>query len=413
MSRIVAFCFLFIAAVVADVRMDAQPAWSTFKPPFGAIAPLDSEEIPGAVKGDSFKSHAVGVPQDDWLPDTGALSVHASSLIALNDGNIRAFWFAGTREGAADVVIVSAVFDSKSRLWGAPTTVIDRVGAERGLSRYIAKLGNPVPARMADGRLQLFFVTVSMGGWAGSSISTMISDDEGVTWSKPERLITSPLMNISTLVKSPSVQFADGRLGLPAYHEWIGRFGEFLRIEGSQVIDLRRMSAGRGTIQPVVLLQSNESASAYFRQTRGAQQLKQIPVSQTTDAGQSWQSAPDLDIANPNSAVSMVTLNDGVQLMAANNIETGRYRLVLMMNDGHGGRWHPIQILEDDESLPNDQRREFSYPYLISTNGSDAHLVYTWNRKRIRHIYFDGAWIEQAKIQLTTPVTKSLEQGVQ
>ena len=109
----------------------------------------------------------------------------------------------------------------------------------------------------------------------------------------------------------------------------------------------------------------------------------------------------------------MVTLNDGVQLMAANNIETGRYRLVLMMNDGHGGRWHPIQILEDDESLPNDQRREFSYPYLISTNGSDAHLVYTWNRKRIRHIYFDGAWIEQAKIQLTTPVTKSLEQGVQ
>ena len=91
-------------------------------------------------------------------------------------------------------MINTAVLDPKTKSWATPTVVIDRVGAEKGLARYIAKLGNPVPARLADGRLQLFFVTVSIGGWAGSSISTMISDDEGSTWGRPQRLITSPLM---------------------------------------------------------------------------------------------------------------------------------------------------------------------------------------------------------------------------
>jgi predicted neuraminidase len=55
-----------------------------------------------------------------------------------------------------------------------------------------------------------------------------------------------------------------------------------------------------------------------------------------------------------------------------------------------------IQVLEDDESLGNDQRREFSYPYLISANGEDAHLVYTWDRKKIRHVYFLAAWFKHA-----------------
>jgi len=267
------------------------------------------------------------------------------------------------------------------------------------LSRYIAKLGNPVPARMADGRLQLFFVTVSIGGWAGSSISSVISDDEGLTWSAPQRLITSPLINLSTLVKSPVVPFTDGRLGLPAYHEWIGRFGEFLRVEGGQVIDKRRMSSGRSSIQPLVFVSSAQEATALFRQTRSADQQKQVPVSQTQNAGQSWQSVGDLPIANPNSAVAGLLLNDGARILVLNNIETGRYRLVIMMSDAKS-QWQVIEVLEDDEALSDEQRKEFSYPYLISVDGNDAHLVYTWDRKKIRHRYFSGAWLKRAHDQL-------------
>ena len=408
MSRVIAFCFLLLASVLGYLHIDSRPVWAPFASDYSIHNAKQLDDASGVTEDTKpVKTLKNTVPvkslkpaqsnlQTGWLPDTGAPSVHAASLIALKDGVVRAFWFAGSREGAPDVVINTSVFDPQRSRWSAPTVVIDRVGAEKGLSRYIAKLGNPVPARMADGRMQLFFVTVSIGGWAGSSISSMISDDEGLTWNRPQRLISSPLINLSTLVKSPAMPFEDGRLGLPAYHEWIGRFGEFLRIDASRVIDKRRMSSGRSSIQPVVFTDGPQTAEAFFRQTRPSSQPKQIPTSETKDAGQSWTVTKDLEIPNPNSALAALTLANGTRLMVLNNIEAARYRLVMVMREPSSPQWQVVQVLEDDDSLLNDRYREFSYPYLISANGEDAHLAYTWNRTKIKHVYFPAAWFKHA-----------------
>ena len=403
MSRIVALCFLLLAAVLGFLHIDSRPVWAPFVvPAFPQTEEVADETVTTTPKTKAPSKAIAPASQANWLPDTGAPSVHAASLIVLKDGAVRAFWFAGTREGAADVSIYSSVYDSHSANWSAPTVVMDRVSAEKGLLRYIAKLGNPVPSRLPDGRLQLFFVTVSIGGWAGSSISAITSDDEGLTWSHPQRLIASPLLNLSTLVKSPSVSFTDGLLGLPAYHEWVGRFGEFLRVDAGRVIDKRRMSSGRSAIQPLMFVNDAQDASAYFRQTRSSGLPKQIPVSGTQNAGQNWQQSEDLAIANPNSAVAGVTLKNGARILALNNIEYGRHRLVLMMSSNKSGQWQTIEVLEDDEALPDAQRKEFSYPYMITVDGDDAHLAYTWDRKKIRHRYFSGAWLKQALNKVQT-----------
>jgi predicted neuraminidase len=407
MSRVIALCFLLLAAVIGFLHIDSRPVWAPFSVASSQADEAAEESTPTSNKN-SIKTSILS-PQVNWLPDTGMPSVHAASLIALNDGAVRAFWFAGSREGAADVSIYSSVYDAKSVSWSAPTVVIDRISAEQGLSRYIAKLGNPVPARLPDGRLQLFFVTVSMGGWAGSSISAITSDDEGLTWGNPQRLISSPLLNLSTLVKSPSIAFTDGLLGIPAYHEWIGRFGEFLRVDAGRVIDKRRMSSGRSAIQPLLFVNDAQDASAYFRQTRGSGLPKQIPVSNTKNAGQTWQQSEDLTIANPNSAVTGLALKSGARILVLNNIENGRYRLVLLMSDPKVGQWQTVEVLEDDEALPDSQRKEFSYPYLITVDGDDAHLVYTWDRKKIRHRYFSGAWLKQAFSKMQTEVQTQQE----
>jgi BNR repeat-like domain len=176
MSRVIALCFLFLAAVIGFLHIDSRPVWAPFATNTVAVAEAELE-VPVSSKSNNQivpSKASILSPISTWLPETAAPSVHAASLIALKDGAIRAFWFAGSREGAADVVINSAVLDPKLSHWSAPTVVMDRVSAEKSLSRYIAKLGNPVPARMADGRLQLFFVTVSIGGWAGSSISSVM-----------------------------------------------------------------------------------------------------------------------------------------------------------------------------------------------------------------------------------------------
>ena len=50
--------------------------------------------------------------------------------------------------------------------------------------------------------------------------------------------------------------------------------------------------------------------------------------------------------------------------------------------------------------------KEFSYPYLLSVHGDDVYLVYTWDRKKIRHAYFSSAWLDRAYKQLPNATEK-------
>jgi predicted neuraminidase len=142
-------------------------------------------------------------------------------------------------------------------------------------------------------------------------------------------------------------------------------------------------------------------------------------VSHTQNSGQSWQKLDDLTIANPNSAVAGLALKNGMRILVLNNIENGRYRLVLLMGHIKSGQWYTVEVLEDDESLSEPQRKEFSYPYLVTVDGEDAHLVYTWDRKKIRHRYFSGAWLKssfskmQSKIQTQAQSLDSSSQEAQ
>ena len=357
------------------------------------------------------------------------IATHAASLIELNDGRVRAFWFAGSREGAEDVEIRSAVFDGKQ--WGEEHSVIDRVHTQQALLRYVKKLGNPVAVRAPDGAIWLYYVTVSLGGWAGSSLTTMSSRDEGETWSAPRRLITSPFINISTLIKGTPFAYSDGTIGLPVYHEFLGKFGELLHLSATgDILDKQRLSKGKAGIQPVMLIENPQHALVLMRYT-GAPPMRVI-ATQTTDAGQHWSAPVKTDLPNPDAALSGVVLPDGRMLVVANDLEQGRDALSLLVSRDSGKTWQKVYSLEDQRgqsTLPADFLRntaqlalaldahisdanayaksaqrnrceadhcgyEFSYPYLIQTHNGDFDLVYTWNRSFIKHVQFNRAWLD-------------------
>ena len=121
-------------------------------------------------------------------------AVHAASIVGLAGGGLRAVWFSGSREGAGDVSIRTAVTDAASLRRGPENTLFDRQQTQRGLWRHVKKLGDPVIARATDGSLCfcLWMVTVSLGGWVGNSVTWARSTDEGASWSQPRRLVTSP-----------------------------------------------------------------------------------------------------------------------------------------------------------------------------------------------------------------------------
>ncbi len=356
------------------------------------------------------------------------IATHAASLIELNDGKLRAFWFAGSREGAQDVTLRSAIFDGKN--WGAEQTIINREQTQQGVWRYVKKLGNPVAARRADGALVLYFVSVSLGGWAGSSISVITSRDEGVSWDTPRRLITSPFINISTLIKGTPFSYADGSLGLPVYHEFLGKFGELLRIsQHGTVLDKQRLSSGKLGIQPVLLITDSEHATVLMRHTNAPP--KRVIATQTQDGGKTWRAPIKLATANPDAALTGVSLPDGRMLAVLNNVAVGRHALSLMVSSDRGMSWRSVYQFEQESevavraekfaqrtaqlAMTSDanvtdgapyaatvQRNkcpalcdfEFSYPYLIQTQRGDFHLVYTWNRGLIKHVQFNAAWLE-------------------
>lgn len=372
----------------------------------------------------------------DFVSNRKLVRTHAACLVELGDGKIRAFWYAGSDEGTQDVTIQTAVFDPRFGRWGPERMVASRETTQRALFRYVKKLGNPVAAREADGSLSLFYVTVSIGGWAGSSITTITSRDEGETWDQARRIITSPFFNLSTLVKSRPFSYADGTLGLPVHHEFVGKFGELLRLDASHtVIDLVRLSSGRSCLQPVIMVEDANRALVLMRYA-GKTRPNRVISTTTGDGGLTWTSPVKSPLSNSNAALTGLVLPDGRILVVLNDSEDNRNALSLVISTDSGATWKTVCALEDKsgaewqglddahytaaiemlawatngsatdaggdaESVLRQMHSvkgwsfEFSYPSLIRTSGGDFHLVYTWNEAFIKHVQFSQAWLDQ------------------
>jgi predicted neuraminidase len=321
-------------------------------------------------------------------------SVHSASLVEVSGGKLRAFWYGGTREGARDVVIYSSLFTPETGSWTEEKPAVTRERLERDLSRYIKKLGNPVALVDRDRMLRLFFVSVSVGGWSGSSINFMVSGDEGVTWDPPRRLITSPFLNLSTLVKGPPLSLQDGSPALPAYHELLGVFGEVLRLDNNgRVIGKHRLSHGTHSLQPVVVPWTSTEAIGLMRYA--GPPPARITSVRTTDAGRHWTRPVKTDLPNPNAAITCTALDDGALLLVFNNSESKRDDLSMAHSTDFGETWRIIHSFEETNSPPEGAGHELSYPYLIRASNGDFHLLFTWHRTHIKHIRFNEAWLEQ------------------
>jgi predicted neuraminidase len=360
-------------------------------------------------------------------------AVHAASLVELRDGRLRAVWFSGSREGAGDVAVKTSVMDGATLRWSEETTLFDRRQLQRDLWRYVKKIGNPVIARLPDGSLALWMVNVSVGGWAGSSISWARSTDDGVTWSQARRLVTSPFLNISTLAKGAPIFYQNGQIGLPVYHEFVTKFAEILRLgTQGQMIDKTRIPGSHNSLQPVVLVGGARQAQAYMRSGSSTA----VMASSTGDAGATWAPAHATAWPNPDSALAGVVTAAGQHWLALNPQPKNREVLALLRT-APGSSFDGAQpwtvesspspgtrlSVSDYERLLGGELRsrgasdaqaradvdsakrqlcgaqacaqEFSYPYLLQSRDGYLHLVYTWHRTRIKHVRLDPRQVPQ------------------
>lgn len=319
---------------------------------------------------------------------------HAPAAVSLGGGRLFVVWWSGRVEAGPGVSLYASTFENGA--WSPRRLIIDPRRVAADLGRSIKTIGNPSLVRHADGRIEMIFVTVSLGGWSGAALNRTVSTDEGQSWSRITRLWTSPVLNLSTLAKSPPIPLGDGTLMLPTYHELVALRSEMTRINAQgRVIDRRRLSNTVAALQPDVTILSPgagagpSSAVAFHRPTA---RTPNVLVNRTDDAGRTWTPLAATSLVTPDSAVASVELGPDDLLIAYNPGSGLRNALVLARSRDGGQTWRDIHRVVDDQTP---DPRLVAYPWMFRSGDGLIHLFYAADSyATIRHVMFDQAWIE-------------------
>ncbi len=316
------------------------------------------------------------IPQPNCL-----LAAHSATLDLLPNGSLIALWFAGSHEGKPDVQIWQSYFESG--IWSKAHPIVSRISLAQDMLMYIKKVGNPVIYRAVDNTLHLFVLSVSIGGWSGSSLNHLISLDNGVSWSKAKKIVLSPIFNISTLVRTSAITLSNGGFYLPVYHEAIRYYPEILYFDASgKFIKQLRINSYNRMIQPAIAIDSPTTAFAYFRNHINSDVT--LYTQATHDTGKTWGKLVATNLYNKDSSIAVASLGDGRILMIRNIVNRNRLAISITRN---GYYWKDIVYLEDS-ALDG----EFSYP-VIKVHNDIVDILYTWQRKYIKHVRFNTRWL--------------------
>ncbi|MGH7958500.1 MAG: sialidase family protein, partial [Opitutaceae bacterium] len=278
---------------------------------------------------------------ESWITPPGhTTSAHGSAICALPSGDLLAVWYGGSREGASDVALFTSRLPAGAGRWTAPVTAMDRAMAENELDRMIKKVGNAVIFPDRAGSLWMVYVSVSLGGWSGSTLNVKTSQDEGRTWGESQRLTLNPFLNLSSLVRNKPIYASDGRIGLPVYHEMAFKYPQMLWLTPGPNgtvgnYRMRNLASEIGLIQPALVPLDGDRVLMMLRDTGE----RSVYTAFSEDNGWTWSDAVPSELPNPDAAIDALRLRDGRILLVYNHGEIGRENLRLAVSADQGRTW--------------------------------------------------------------------------
>lgn len=360
--------------------------------------------------GEEHRPHRAGIILEEFIYTKADFpQCHSATIEELEGGELLCSFFGGTHERHPDVEIRLSRKQPGAK-WTPPISVANGVqSTEKRLPTW-----NPVLFQVPGGNLMLYYkVGPSPSQWWGLYKE---SSDGGHIWSEAQRLgdkLIGP-------VKNKPIQLKDGSIVS----------GSSTEDKGWRVHIERSTDGGKswnfigpindtgkvGAIQPTLLTYSDGSIQMLCR-TRSENAF--IAQSWSKDGGITWSEMNSTGLPNNNSGIDAVTLKDGRQILVYNHStrsqpgmgHKGRGVLnVAVSKDGKN--WEAALVLD----YIDEPEKQFSYPAVIQTKDGLVHIVYTWHRKRIKHVVIDpnklvtypienGKW-PTAKI----PLIKSSEQ---
>ena len=320
-----------------------------------------------------FAQKATLIHSENIIQSPPFKECHASTIVELSKGKMMASWFGGTQESNPDVTIWISTLENGH--WSTPLSIAD--GIINDTLRY--PCWNPVLFKTKKGKLFLFYkIGKNPRTWWGMMKH---SNDNGKTWSKPEKLPE----NMLGAIKNKPIQLKNGDMLHPSSTESVDEKTWHIHLEkcdknGQNWVKIPIENDTFGVIQPTILRYSKDKLQLLSRSRQN-----KVVQNWSFDNGKTWQSPTMTNLANPNSGIDGVTLKNGWQVLVYNPLpkgkewSNGRNKLVVAVSKD-GSNWTDIYTLEDEKT------GEFSYPAIIQSADGWVHITYTMNRKNIKYV---------------------------
>lgn len=326
-------------------------------------------------------------------------SSHASNLLALPNGDLLCFWFAGTWEGRSGVSIVMSRLDHGSNRWTLPVVLSNHPGRSDQ---------NPVPFRAPDGRLWLFHTSqIANKGETNSVIYSLTSNDQGHTWTLPQLLFTEPgsfdrqhLVVFHNEWLFPTEIVASGDIVTNAQND---RTIVKVSTNGGKTWSGCEVPGSGGLVQMDIVQLSEGHFIAFFR----SRYADWVYKSDSTD-GCHWSVPVPSQLPNNNSSIQVTRLKDEHLVIAFNNTQATTTRgeprtaprniLSVAMSVDDGKTWPWVRDVQPGNEPPTfrpAEVAEYSYPSVIQTADEMIQLTFTFRRETVKYMTFDEQWIKQ------------------
>ncbi|WP_044247229.1 exo-alpha-sialidase [Francisella hispaniensis] len=278
---------------------------------------------------------------------------HASSMTTI-DNKLFITWYSGDQETAPNTKIMLATAEKVAGKWHFDEirSIIDRQKFQSILKKHIHHLGNPII--YSQGKKLWLVFTSSSGGWTTSSLNIMYSNDLGKTWSQPKTILSSNILNFSTLTRGSAIELDNNRFAIPVYKEFNNLNGRwFIFNQNGELIFVSEMTNDGVNLQPTVVPLSKTHALALYRQMHSP--IKKIYTNETADSGISWSKVKPTQLDNPDAGIAAIKIQNGI-LLAYNNATNSRADLSLAFKADNSQQWQNIY------TFPNKTKAELSYP---------------------------------------------------
>jgi predicted neuraminidase len=342
---------------------------------YGSIVLLVSVLL--ACKSIKNESKAVNITQNYITANPVTAASHASTLVELEKNTLLAAWFGGKYEGAKDVSIYISSY--KEQKWSAPKKLIEPLIKDGDT----LPCWNPVLFKSKNQNLYLFYkVGKNPREWFGAMI---FSKDDGKSWGNPKYLpkgILGPIRN-KPLETTPGIILCGSSTESVGDNKWRVLIETYTEATYSWTITAINDKKNFDIIQPTFLVHSDKEIQILSRSRHN-----KLISSWSEDNGKTWQKTDSINVVNSNSGVDAVTLSNKSFLLVNNPLKMGKDwfngRNVLDVEYSKDGvNWKKLFDLE------NQPEGEFSYPAIIQTSDKKIHILYTYNRKFIKHTTFD------------------------